>query len=111
MTFEDFQSRKPAQAIFRRLGIASLLMSAVSWEHLRAMVVAWNDPDVGHFVDAVKRAVRTASAGEVVLLHAVCCAMDFAWLADKLAKGKAWQRMDDTDGEWRQAVAACILGR
>ncbi len=35
----------------------------------------------------------------------------FAALADKLTDGEAWFWMDNASGEWRAAVAACILQR
>lgn len=108
MNFRTFKSGQPGREMFRGLGIADLLAAAESWDGLRSLVVAFNDQDKGHFVDAVRRRDGTASSGERVLLHAICFACDFAWLADELSNGKAWQRMDSPSGAWRQAVAACI---
>jgi len=44
------------------------------------------------------------------LLHAVLFATDFAWLADELADGRAWRKMDNVSGAYRRAVAACVEG-
>lgn len=90
------------------LGLTDFLDGAESWEMLRGLVVAFNKPNEGNFVEAVRRCHDIASAGERVLLRAVCYATDFAWLADELSDGKAWQRMDSASGDWRRAVAACI---
>ena len=109
MTFAEFQSSGPAQAMFRKLGLTEYLEAATSWRALRSLIVNFNDCDKGNFVKLVKRCDGVSSSGERVLLHAICCACDFAWLADKLTKGRSWQRMDDVSGEWRRAVAACIV--
>ena len=106
--FASFKSSQPARAMFRKLGLSDYLEAATSWRSLREIIVAFNDPDQGRFVDLARQCDGVASSGERVLLHAICYVTDFAWLADELTNGKAWQRMDRVGGEWRQAVAACI---
>lgn len=108
MNFVEFKSSEPACAIFLRLGLSEYLDAAPSWRALRSLIVDFNDCDAGHFVARVRRLDGDASSGERVLLHAICSATDFAWLADELGGRKVWQRMDCLSGEWRRAVAACI---
>ncbi len=108
MTFAEFKSSQPARAMFRKLGLSEYLEAAQSWRNLRALVVDFNGCDKGRFVDLVRRCDGVASSGERVLLHAICYACDFAWLADELTEGKAWQRMDRAAGDWSRAIAACI---
>lgn len=94
--------------MFRKLGLLEYLEAANSWQSLRAIIIDFNNPDEGNFVKLVRQCDRVCSSGERVLLHAICFVMDFAWLADELAKGKAWRNMDRCSGDHRQAVAACI---
>jgi hypothetical protein len=108
MDFAAFKTSHPAKIMFRKVGLEQLLDEATSWRMLRAFVVDFNGCDKGHFVKIARRLDGVCSSGERVLLHAILYATDFAWLADKLAKGKAWQHMDRVDGTWREAVAACI---
>jgi hypothetical protein len=108
MTFAEFKACQPARAIFEKLGLTDYLEAATSWHMLRHLIVEFNDPDKGRFVKIAMRCDGVASSGERVLLHAVLCATDFAWLADKLTKGRAWQRMEFADSDWRKAAAACI---
>jgi hypothetical protein len=108
MTFHQFQASHPARAIFRALGLSEYLDSAKSWPHLRHLIVEYNDPDQGRFVECARRYDGVCSSGERILLHAIIYVCDFAWLADELAAGRAWQRMDRASGEWRACVAACI---
>jgi hypothetical protein len=108
MDFATFKASHPARTIFRKLGLQDYLEAAQSWRHLRQLIVEFNGCDDGRFVAVAKITDGTCSSGERVLLHAILYVTDFAWLADKFAKGKAWQRMDSVSGEWREAVAACI---
>jgi hypothetical protein len=109
MDFASFKAGQPARAIFRKLGLDAYLDAATSWRSLRALIVQFNDPDEGNFVKLVRQCDGVASSGERVLLHAICYVTDFAWLADELTKGQAWQRMNRVSGgEWQRAVAACI---
>jgi hypothetical protein len=111
LTFADFKAGEPAQAMFRKLGLEHYLEGATSWRSLRRLIVAFNDPDVGRVVKLARRCDGVASSGERTLLHAILFVTDFAWLADELIEGRAWFRMDDVSGEFRDAVAACILQR
>lgn len=108
LDFDWFKASRPAKAVFRSLGVIEILDISTSWAMLRRLVIDYNDPDKGLFVEAARNYDGVASSGERVLLHAILYAMDFAWLADELDNGRTWQRMDRVDGEWRQAVAACI---
>lgn len=110
MDFAAFKSSAPARAMFLKLGLPDYLEQAQSWRMLRALIVDFNGCDAGRFVNRVRRCDGVASSGERVLLHAICFAVDFAWLADELTAGEAWQRMDRAGGDWRRAVAACIEG-
>lgn len=108
LSFDAFKAGEPARIMFAKLGLEDYLAAATSWRDLRTLIVTFNDPDIGRFVKLVRQCDGVCSSGERVLLHAICHVCDFAWLADKLAKGKAWQRMDCASGEWHIAVAACI---
>lgn len=108
MNFQEFKSSAPARELFGKLGLTEYLEVAENWGMLRTLIIKFNNPWEGKFVQAVRRCDDTASSGERVLLRAVCYATDFAWLADELSEGKAWQKMDSADGDWRRAVAACI---
>jgi hypothetical protein len=99
--------------MFRKLDLTDILDAATSWRSLRALIVDFNDPDEGHFVDRARDCDGVASSGERILLHAICYVTDFAWLADELAGtdktgGTAWRNMDRASGEHRRCVAACI---
>jgi len=109
MSFEAFKSSAAARAMFIKLGLLKYLEVATSWRALRALIVDFNDPDEGNFVKLVRQCDGVCSSGERVLLHAIATVCDFAWLADKLARGEAWQRMNRASGAYLQAVAACIL--
>jgi hypothetical protein len=109
LTFDDFKAGEPARSMFRKMRLGQYLEVATSWRSLRTLIVDYNDPDKGLFVEAARRCNDVASSGERVLLHAILFVTDFAWLADELARGRAWRRMDDVSDEWRAAVAACIL--
>jgi hypothetical protein len=108
MDFASFKACDPARDMFRKMGLTPYLDEAQSWLHLRALIVQFNDPDIGRFVALARKCDGVCSSGERVLLHAILCVTDFAWLADKLSKGKVWQRMDSVGGEHRRAVVACI---
>jgi hypothetical protein len=108
LSFAAFKAGQPARAIFRAMGLSEYLEGANNWRSLRALIVDYNDCDKGLFVDSARRYDGVCSSGERVLLHAILYVTDFAWLADELTGGKAWQRMDRAGGEWRAAVAACI---
>jgi hypothetical protein len=108
MNFASFKIGKPAGVMFRKLELEEFLESAQSWRSLQALIVHYNSYNKGDFVALARRCDGAASSGERVLLHAILYATDFAWLADELTAGRAWQRMNNADEEWRQAVAACI---
>lgn len=108
MNFIKFKNSYPVKTMFRSMGLDQYLQASVSWRSLRELIVDFNACDEGNFVDAVRRRDGTASSGERILLHAICYACDFAWLADELTGGRAWQRMDSAGGDFRRAVAACI---
>ncbi|MBX9820051.1 hypothetical protein [Afipia birgiae] len=110
MSFRDFKNGEPAKAIFRAMGLGSYLDAAGSWYALRHLIVDFNDKSSGGFVDRARKCDGVASSGERTLLHAVLFATDFAWLADELADGRAWRKMDNVSGAYRRAVAACVEG-
>ena len=111
MGFDAFKESDPAQSMFRSLRLEKLLQASETWNELQAQIVAFNSAE-GHFVERVRHRDGVASTGERVLLHAICFATDFAWLADELdtteESGRAWRRMEYSSGEYRAAVAACI---
>ena len=108
MNFENFKSGQPAREMFLKLGLLEYLDTATSWRSLRALIVRFNGIDEGNFVSLARRCDGIASPGERVLLHAILHVVDFAWLADELTGGKAWQSMDRVTDDWRCAVAACV---
>lgn len=108
MIFDEFKRCQPSKVVFRKLGLSKYLEAAESWSSLRTLIVDFNSCDEGRFVSRVRECDGVASSGERVLLHAICFAVDFAWLADELSAGEAWRHMDRPNGEWRRAVAACI---
>lgn len=111
MTFAEFKAGEPARAMFRKLDLSEYLGAAQSWRHLRELIVDFNQCDQGNFVKVVKQCDGVCSSGERILLHAICYACDFAWLADRLQKkGSVWQNMDRASGDWGRSVAACIEG-
>lgn len=110
LNFAGFKAGDPARSMFRKLGLEDYLQTATSWRSLRALIVDFNDPDIGRFVVLVRQCDGVCSSGERILLHAIATACDFAWLADELAGEKrAWQQMDRASGDHLRAVAACIL--
>lgn len=110
LNFAAFKAGHPAQAMFRKLGLEAYLDAANNWRALRALVVGFNDPDVGRFVKLVRQCDGVCSSGERILLHAIATACDFAWLADELAgENRTWQQMGRASGDHLRAVAACIL--
>lgn len=115
LNFAGFKAGHPAAAMFRKLGLEEYLQEATSWRHLRALIVAFNDPGVGRFVELVRQCNGVCSSGERTLLHAIATVCDFAWLADELAQKRAkqhggtWRLMSCASGSWLHAVAACIL--
>lgn len=108
MNFASFKASEPARAMFRKLGLLDFLEAAQSWQSLRSAIIHFNDPGKGRFVALVRQCDGVASSGERVLLHAIAYVCDFAWLADELTDGRAWQRMGRTDEHFARAVAACI---
>ena len=108
MNFEWFKRSMPAKHVFRALGLEDHLDEAVSWSHLRRLIVAFNDCDEGHFVNRARRYDGYCSSGERVLLHAILHICDFSDLADEFDEGRTWHRMTNASGEFRQAVAACV---
>jgi hypothetical protein len=111
LTFADFKAGQPAKSMFRKLRLERYLEAATSWQSLQTLIEDYNDPDKGLFVDAARRCDGVASSGERILLDAILYATDFAWLADELTERRAWARMGNVSGAWREAVAACILQR
>lgn len=107
MDFAAFKAGQPAKAMFRKLGLSEYLDGAGSWRALRHLIVEFNG-DEGRFVAIVRDCDGVCSSGERILLHAICYATDFAWLADELSGGKAWRDMSRASGEHCRAVAACI---
>lgn len=107
---EDFAAFKtgPARSIFRAMGLADYLESATSFRMLRHLIVDYNDCDKGLFVAAARRYEGVCSSGERVLLMAILCLTDFAWLADELQEGLTWQQFSRVGGDFRKAVTACI---
>lgn len=70
--------------------------------------------DYQPFIDRVERRAGTASTGELALLMAVLFAMDYRWLAEKIAEecGRSFLRlMEYTTGDHAQAASACIERR
>ena len=66
--------------------------------------------ELGRFVKAARSYAKTCSSGEPRLLLAVCAAVDFAYLADDLAGGRAWQDITaGCDLRYRAAIAARVL--
>lgn len=108
MDFNEFKASDPARAMFRKMGLLEYLEAATSWRALRSLIVDFNGCDEGNFVALARDLDGVASSGERVLLHAVLYVTDFAWLADELTAGKAWQRMDRVSGDHQRAVAACV---
>src|SRR6266498_413501 len=101
MNFAEFKASDPARAMFHKLGLLDILEGATSWRMLRALIVDFNGCDKGLFVDLVRQCDGVCSSGERVLLHAICFACDFAWLADDLRTGRrkrngrgVWENMD-----------------
>lgn len=108
ISFAAFQASAPARSMFDKLDLLDYLEQATSWRALRAMIVHFNDPDVGRFVKLVRQCDGVCSSGERILLHAIATVCDFAWLADKLSHGRSWQDMGRASGAHLRAVAACI---
>ncbi len=109
MDFATFKTGEPAQAMFRKLGLLDYLEAAGSWRSLRELIVDFNGCDQGRFVALARKCDGVSSSGERVLLHAILYVTDFAWLADELTGERAWQQMNRCSGDWRRAVAACIV--
>jgi hypothetical protein len=108
MNFAEFKMSRPAQSMFRKMDLLPYLAGAGSWRDLRELIVDFNKPDEGNFVNAARQCDGVCSSGERVLLHAILYVTDFAWLADELADGSAWRNMNRASGDHQRCVAACI---
>jgi hypothetical protein len=111
MTFAEWKNARPVRQMFDKMDLDDYLDAATSWRSLRDLIVQFNDPNEGRFVNLVREC--SCSSGERILLHAICYVTDFAWLADELgtdSKGRSrvWQDFDRVSGEHRRCVAACI---
>ena len=113
MNFAEFKTSFPARSMFDKLGLIDYLQLVGSWVSLRAAITRFNDNVTSGrqypFAERVNEC--GCSSGELVLLAAICFACDFAWLADELAHGTAWQRMQNLDPQMARCVAACIEQR
>lgn len=59
-------------------------------------------------VDVVREEGPVLSTGERAVLGAGLVAGDYAWLADEIADGGAWQQVSRTGGDYRSAVLAAL---
>lgn len=115
-TFSDFRNNLAATALVQSL--VGLDMSKLrTWDQFtRAALEARpaRNGDYQPFIDRVERRAGTASTGELALLMAVLFAMDYRWLAERIAEecGRSFMRlMEYTTGDHAQAASACIERR
>ena len=97
----------PGGAMCRRLGL-EIIDECQSWQELTRIAVLYNDKSNGQLVKSARALHRAASHGERPLIQAILVAADFAWLADELAEGEAWQKTESAIGKHRLAIAACL---
>lgn len=115
-TFSDFRNNLAAAALVQSL--VGLDMSDLrTWDQFTQAALAARparDGDYQPFIDRVEHRAGTASTGELALLMAVLFAMDYRWLAEKIAEecGRSFMRlMEYTTGDHAQAASACIERR
>ena len=112
-TFADFRDSRPAADMVKAL-LGLDMTTLRTWSQfteaaLRARPMA--NGDYKPFIDRVERRAGTASTGELALLMAVLFAMDYRWLAERIAEevGRSFMRlMEYTSGDHALAAAACI---
>lgn len=112
-TFRDFRDNGPAQAMtIAPLGLD--ISKLENWRQFTAPALHARPAENGDFqpfIDRVDRCAGTAATGELALLMAILCAMDYRWLAEKVGedRGRSFlQLMEYTTGDHALAVAACI---
>lgn len=108
-TFTDFRDG-PGGEVCRRFDLD--IAECVSWQHMKNLAGWFDDTPAGKEKSLADRATEfydVASSGERALLLGALYAADFASLADDLAQGKAWRNMHRAGGNFREALAACIL--
>lgn len=110
MKFSEFKVG-PARGIMRALGgeFAEVLGATSSYSFLRRKVVALNDEDRGCVAKAARRYAGVCSPGERELLKGILLLCDFAHIADEIADGEAYGNMTRCGGDFRQALAACVV--
>lgn len=113
-TFRDFRDNPSAIRMVNAL--LGLDMSELkTWSHFTQAALYARPIDMGGdyqpFIDRIENRAGTASTGELALLMAILFAMDYRWLAEKIAEesGRSFLRlMEYTSGDHSRAAAACI---
>jgi hypothetical protein len=109
-TYERFKTGAPRR-IMAALGPAFLeaLEVGSTYNSFRKGIIMLNDMDRGCFVKAARRYARVCSPGERELLKGILLLTDFAHVADEISAGEAYGNMTRCGGDFRDALAACIL--
>jgi len=110
MTYQEFKAGAP-RFIMTALGPIFLeaLDVAVSYGSFRKCIIMLNDTDRSCFVKAARRYGRVCSPGERELLKGILLLTDFAHVADEIAGGEAYGNMTRCGGDFRAALAACVI--
>jgi hypothetical protein len=132
MTFEEFQASGAVRALLNSMGKVTPRPAAVDAEDhaltwlqaletsstyagFRRMIVHLNDPDQGHWINAIKRRAGTASTGEFWLLMGIAMLTDFGHIANALTRFNNRRRTGPWSGMYgcldakhAAALAACV---
>lgn len=101
MSFQQFRDGVGGE-VMRRAGVS--LAGCQSWQDYAAALRARGSA----LVEAVRAEGPVLSTGERGVLCAALVAGDYAWLADEIADGGAWQQISRTGGDYRSAVLSAL---
>lgn len=105
--FQHWKSLDPVKEMCGRLGLD--LNGCQTWSGFTEYVVEANRASGRTWVGKVREEEGSMSSGERPVLWAMLHAADFSWLADELSDGRFLRKVEDTDGEYRRAVALALL--
>jgi hypothetical protein len=129
MTYQEFKSSGAVRSLLSSMGKVPPKLAAsgdaFSWlealeisstyPDFRKCIIRLNDPNHGHWINAIKRRAGTCSTGEYWQLMGIAMLTDFGHVANQLTKANMKRRTGpwsgmyaSLDGEHATALAACV---